>query len=195
MWEEIIKDLAQWREERHLSTESQAQGLFGNVLEECAELIRAKNVGDVEGMIDAICDVAVFTINAQDLIPSEMAATIKRRGEEAIKEYCQNNIFNSKEGMVRDEVVEFVYQVVFHIRVALTPDKPRYYNPFAEIMYYCYFTSFHLGYDFAKCMQETIKEISSRTGKWNSELGKFEKDTSDEAKARWYKADYSKCKF
>ena len=43
-------------------------------------------------------------------------------------------------------------------------------------------------------MLETIKEISSRTGYYDENIHKFVKDTSDEAKAKWYKADYEKCK-
>ena len=49
-----------------------------------------------------------------------------------------------------------------------------------------------LGYDPCICMMETIKEISSRTGAWDENIGKWVKDTSDEAKSKWYAADYSK---
>lgn len=51
-----------------------------------------------------------------------------------------------------------------------------------------------MGYNPYDCMDETIKEISSRTGKWNESKGKWIKDTSDEAKANWYKANYDRCK-
>ena len=51
-----------------------------------------------------------------------------------------------------------------------------------------------LGYDSYKCMLETIKEISSRTGHFDETIGKFVKDKSPEAQAKWYKADYSICK-
>ncbi len=51
-----------------------------------------------------------------------------------------------------------------------------------------------LGYDPRKVMDETLKEIESRTGAYNPEQDKWVKDTSNEAKAKWYKADYSKCK-
>ena len=50
------------------------------------------------------------------------------------------------------------------------------------------------GYDSYKCMLETIKEISSRTGHFDETIGKFVKDKSPEAQAKWYKADYDKCK-
>jgi hypothetical protein len=41
-------------------------------------------------------------------------------------------------------------------------------------------------------LEETLKEINSRKGAFNQEAGKWVKDTSDEAKKLWYKADYSK---
>ena len=62
------------------------------------------------------------------------------------------------------------------------------------IIYTCEYCIYGLNFDYFKCMQETIKEISSRTGKYDDEAKKWIKDTSDEAKAKWYKADYSKCK-
>ena len=48
------------------------------------------------------------------------------------------------------------------------------------------------GYYPEKVLWETYREINSRTGAIVD--GKFEKDTSDEAKARWHKADYTDCK-
>ena len=51
-----------------------------------------------------------------------------------------------------------------------------------------------LGYDPYQCMLETIKEISSRTGKYDETIGKWVKNKSPEAVAKWYKADYERCK-
>ena len=39
-------------------------------------------------------------------------------------------------------------------------------------------------------MDETIKEISSRTGVYDENAKKWVKDESDEAKAKWYQANY-----
>lgn len=49
-----------------------------------------------------------------------------------------------------------------------------------------------LGYDPTKALAEAAKEINSREGSMVD--GKFEKDLSDEAKAKWYKADFNTCK-
>ncbi|MDD7741729.1 MAG: hypothetical protein PUJ19_03130, partial [Campylobacteraceae bacterium] len=48
----------------------------------------------------------------------------------------------------------------------------------------------HYGYNFEIAMLETIKEISSRTGSYDENAKKWVKDSSDEARAKWYKADY-----
>ena len=51
-----------------------------------------------------------------------------------------------------------------------------------------------MDYDYFKCMNETLKEIESRKGAFNSESGKWEKFKDDESKKLWYKADYKSCK-
>ena len=50
------------------------------------------------------------------------------------------------------------------------------------------------GYSAEKCLEQTLLEISSRVGHFDETIGKFVKDKSPEAQAKWYKADYSKCK-
>lgn len=50
------------------------------------------------------------------------------------------------------------------------------------------------GYNPNIAMEETIKEISSRTGAFNPETGKWEKFKTEEAKALWYAANYDKAK-
>jgi len=49
-----------------------------------------------------------------------------------------------------------------------------------------------LGCEPRKAMEETLKEIESRSGSIGKD-GKWHKDKSKEAKTKWYKADYSKC--
>lgn len=63
-----------------------------------------------------------------------------------------------------------------------------------DIMVFCITEIPKLGIDPNISLKECLQEISSRRGAWNDELQKWKKDTSDEAKALWYKADYSKYK-
>ena len=52
-----------------------------------------------------------------------------------------------------------------------------------------------MGYDIKLTLNEVLLIIESRTGEWCYELGKFVKDKSPKAKARWYHANYVKnCK-
>ena len=50
------------------------------------------------------------------------------------------------------------------------------------------------GYDPNVSMDETLKEINSRTGAFNPDTGKWEKFKTEEAKALWYSADYEQAK-
>jgi hypothetical protein len=50
------------------------------------------------------------------------------------------------------------------------------------------------GYDPNISMDETLKEINSRTGSFNPDTGKWEKFKTPEAMALWYSADYNKAK-
>ena len=64
----------------------------------------------------------------------------------------------------------------------------------ADIIVFAYGEMAKYGYDGDKVMDEVIREISSRTGAYNPETKKWQKDTSTEAKAKWYKADFTNCK-
>ena len=50
------------------------------------------------------------------------------------------------------------------------------------------------GYDPNIAMEETLKEINSRTGAFNPETGKWEKFKTPEAMALWYAANYDNAK-
>ena len=65
---------------------------------------------------------------------------------------------------------------------------------FQQIYAGCSLTIYQLGFALDKVMLETVKEISSRTGAMDESTGKWTKFTTPEAKALWYKADYSTCK-
>jgi len=62
---------------------------------------------------------------------------------------------------------------------------------FTDIRVFSIGATMKLGYDPKCTLAEVAKEINSRTGKIVD--GKFIKDKSPEARAKWYKADFSKC--
>ena len=67
-------------------------------------------------------------------------------------------------------------------------------DAFCDMIVFCTNAIKLKGYDPNVAMEETLKEISSRTGSWNPESGKWEKFKTPEAMSKWYSANYSKAK-
>lgn len=169
---ELQELLKQWREERHLTVESQRDGLMGNLCEEMTEYYRATNNDE---KIDALCDMYVFCMNS-------MNTSIRDIPYDTFTElgfYRFSNVFECMPLLERTLKSSYGNGVDFVSReiLKLLDEEMRvlHYNPY-------------------KCMLETIQEISSRTGHYDENIHKFIKDKSDEAKAKWYKADYESCK-
>ena len=184
---EIYKGLAEWRAERGITAESQKAGYLVNVMEELGELATAlreyerfskpsypyqKNKKYAEhGIIDALCDISVFTINAGADIPCEN----KISG-------IENNIFQTYK----------TYETLLNACGGYSIGFNAY--AFNGVLRTCAVLCYKLGFNFQKAMDETIKEISSRTGAYDENAKKWVKDESDEARAKWHKADYEKAR-
>ena len=183
----IYAQLEAWRHERGITAESQKAGYLVNVMEELGELATAlreyerfskpsypypKNKKYAEhGIIDALCDIAVFTINAWADIPCEL-----KRTEIELKKSSLNADYILKQ-MV-EKCARFSY---FEWGEA---------SAFNIILINCAYLCEHYGFNFQIAMDETIKEISSRTGTYDENAKTWVKDESDEAKAKWYQANY-----
>lgn len=174
---EIQELLKQWREERHLTLEMQNAGLMGNLCEELSEYYRATNNDE---KIDALCDMYVFCMNSLDgdlnFIKDVLKTSVEYRFP--LLNYintCLELINSNKiDGNcpVEKELNKYLQVLMLNVEIEAT----------------------EMGYDFYKCMLETIKEISSRTGNYDKNIHKFVKDTTPEAVKNWHKADYSKCR-
>lgn len=169
---ELQNLLKQWREERHLSIESQRDGLIGNLCEEMAEYYRATNESE---KIDALCDIYVFCMNSIDAdfkyLKDVLETSVDYRFY--IVSYINNCLgLVNNNSPVEKELNKYLHVLMLNVEIEAT----------------------EMGYDFYKCMLETIKEISSRTGHYDENIHKFVKDTTPEAVKKWYKADYSKCR-
>lgn len=198
---EIYAQLKAWRNERGITAESQKAGYIVNVMEELGELATAlreyerfsktdlaynlpddlayydtaKKVAEHE-IIDAICDIAVFTINAgADVDCNEKL--------ESINTTTQTTRCNSSLGFLLSECGNFDYY-----------GKLSSYVCFNQILLSCASVCEQYGFNFEIAMLETIKEISSRTGSYDEVSKKWVKDESDEARAKWYQADYEKAR-
>lgn len=188
---EIYKGLKAWRHERGITAESQKEGYIVNVMEELGELATAlreyerfskpsypyqKNKKYAEhGIIDALCDISVFTINAAE---ADIPYSIKPFIIETKREFSVVDIFVAIADFIRAD----------------ENGSPFNYYDFALILKYCASVCEQYGFNFEIAMLETIKEISSRTGTYDENAKKWVKDESDEARAKWYQADYEKAR-
>ena len=189
---EIYKSLDEWRAERKITAESQRQGYLRNIMEELGEL--AAGLRDYASwskcdlrfcqihkemaerlIVDAICDIAVLTINAGAHIPCEL-----KRTEIEFKKSSFDADYILKQ-MVENCALFSYFDWV---------DVPS----FNIILINCAYLCEHYGFDFQKAMEETIKEISSRTGAYDQKAKKWVKDSSDEARKKWYSANYEKAR-
>ena len=189
---EIYKGLAEWRAERKITADSQKAGYLVNVMEELGELAQAlryydralvddcsycktiKQTAEHE-IIDALCDICVFTINAWADMPCEFKRTeIEWEKSSLNADYILKQMV---EKCARFSYFEWGEASAFNI-----------------ILINCAYLCEYYGYNFEIAMLETIKEISSRTGAYDNASKKWVKDTSNEAKAKWYKADYNKAR-
>ena len=185
---EIYAKLEAWRAERGITAESQRQGYLRNIMEELGELAVGlrdydswskcdlrfcqihKEMAERE-IVDALCDIAILTINAGVHIPYEL-----KRTEMEWKKSSLNADYILKqmvENCAEFSYFEWVEEKCFNIILANCAYLCEYY-----------------GFNFQIAMDETIKEISSRTGSYDENAKKWVKDESEEAKAKWYKADY-----
>ena len=183
---EIYAQLKAWRHERGITAESQKAGYIVNVMEEFGELATAlreyerfskpsypypKNKKYAEhGIIDALCDISVFTINAGVDIGEVKRTEIELKKSSLNADYILKQLV--------EKCAEFSYFEWV--------DAPS----FNIILINCAYLCEHYGFNFEIAMLETIKEISSRTGSYDENAKKWVKDESDEAKAKWYQANY-----
>ena len=158
---EIYKGLKAWRHERGITAESQKAGYLVNVMEELGELATAlreyerfskpsypyqKNKKYAEHeIIDALCDISVFTINAGADIPCEFKRT---------------EIEWKKSSLDADYILKQMIEKCAEFSHFEWVDIPSFNIILANCAYLCE----HYGFDFQIAMDETIKEISSGTG-------------------------------
>ncbi|EGD3527784.1 hypothetical protein H6Y32_001614 [Campylobacter coli] len=152
---EIKERLAKWREKRRLTYENQQTGFLGNVYEELSEYFRAKD--DLE-RVKALCDIAVFCFNVNDVKFSNYECYMKSdKVDFEIFDIASqiNSIAIYKANFEIDSV-----KVILDTLIALLHKKCE-----------------SLKFDFYKCMLQTIKDIESRCGYYNITLKKFVENT------------------
>lgn len=145
---DIESKLKAWRDERHLLQIKQGAGLKGNFFEEVAELYRAKT--NVE-RVDAFCDICVFVLNAHNVSSYINEIPLKHFTLTIFEEQKMN------------DTIEYMLLSFMN-------------NAFEKVIQLAFSCIYMLGFNPYLCMLETIKEISSRTGKYDESIDKFIKN-------------------
>lgn len=172
--EGIFTSLDVWREERGL--QHTVGNIAANIGEEIVEYLRAEND---EQRVDALCDMFVFSVNAINAMRKIEYASLEMNLSIQVPEICERSYFAE---IVQRFALIATYGYTLNVDALITIAICAK----AQVCQY--------GFDFLIAMDETIKEIHSRTGAWNDETQKWEKFKTPEAMELWYKADYSKAK-
>ena len=90
------------------------------------------------------------------------------------------------------ELATEITQAIIDIPDSNGDNSEKIVDALGDIIVYVTGAMLKLGYDPNKVMDEVLQEIESRRGEIID--GKFVKDKSPEAKAKWYKANFSKTK-
>ena len=182
---DILVGLKNWRKKRNMDNKEFVLDVeISNLLEECAEYLRADTNYD---RIDALCDISVFSINAisYDHIEGDNVLSNCRSIKDELSFKSEEDIY-------------FIISKISH----MCELKDDISHELREILLACVNSVNSLGYDYKKCMIETIKEISSReqdpkqVKEWKEKgiSGKWKKNKNQD-KSTLYKANYNSCNF
>lgn len=177
-------ELKIWREARDITIASQRPGLVGNLLEETTELARGKDMNDV---VDAMLDYFVYAANAiegidlnQDLLEKELEDVNSKKHKfrelepeafEVFKKYFVNQLIEGIKAagfltLPRTTESDSKHKEIIEVYT-------EYLNKLFRIIKS---TIIIAGYDFDLAVNECLKAIHSRKGKWDDTIKKFVKD-------------------
>lgn len=183
-FKDIQNALEIWKKERHLEDKGQLEGYAANMTEELSELLRALTSNDEHLIIDALCDMVVFSLNLNILDKAYLnLLDYNIRDEKLVVNYDEKyfKIVDSTTMLIR---------IAHRIKYNDMQCKDILIVHVSDLLDAIVKQIMSLGYCPYKVMEETIKEINDRTGHYDDNIKKFVKDKKD----TYYKADYSKCK-
>lgn len=218
---ELLEGLDAWRNERKITTKSQESGYARNLFEELGELAEAMKVlanwskMEIKTYADYVKYEKAFVDSNEPIHFSEVGKDVykkldrdllrKKYGEFGyIDALCDIFVFsgNLVESQRFNEHI-----VCFHSGI-LNMGSPE--ETLIEVLgsknskdISMWLTHLYLlledlaqikGFDFYLSMKETLKEINSRTGEWNNDMGKWVKYVTPEAKALWHESNFDNAK-
>ena len=167
--EQIFKELKTWRDESGITAESQKDGYIINVMEELGKLataVRKYNEFSKQGgaekqkaehdIINALCGISIFIVNTEFTINSE---------------FIHKSSFDTYEYEPSD--FDDLHILLYCISQYPIKWEYRYFNEILELI--AKILEVDYGFNFEIAMLETIKQISSNTGKEDKAKADYEK--------------------
>ena len=187
------EELTKWREERSITLDSQRPGLTSNLLEEVTELSRATELVDI---IDAMLDYNVFLANAIEgiVIDPILDPEILKEIEEKHKKL---SVMTQEDlALYKKSLISLLLEGIrASIAITMPNIKQEHIDSFTEylngIIINIKSSITLLNYDYAKCLEEVMKAIHTRKGRWDATICKFVKDKIQPDR---YEPDYTNCK-
>lgn len=168
--EQVLSGLARFR--AYTGTENHLGDFVTNALDEVIEVRKAYLSGDINHVVEEFTDICVYCFNA-----------IAQTGGK----YSKWDKFGATIPDSVDKVTCYVGQMICSIGIHNSYDR------LSEVINFIGAAIKQLGYDFEKCIMETVNKINSRKGAINEVTLKWEKDIN-QSKGELYKPNYEKCK-
>ena len=180
----LLNEIKAWSDERLITQNTpDRNGFNAMITEELGEFLLGAINQDIYEAIDAVSDITVFCIG--EIYKYNMPAE-EWLGKGHIDEWLGQSVYEAKFSYIE----EVTYLLYTFLEADNTEEKVQ---AITNIVIVSYRELVNMGFDPDKCMNETLKEISSRIGSYSDKSKKWEKSKTPEAKALWYTADFSDC--
>lgn len=205
----IIKRLEKDRERKGITPEMQRPNIFSNIREEQHE-IQVKGLGqqNLYEVIDGFMDIVVYLINASgyqdykkyydepDSIDNktmdELVSRMNNMGGFTINNLDEDNLGSIRHVSTHEMIVNLI-DVILHERVFMTQWKSNsLWYIFDErrkdtLIFSILFLLYNIyGVNPLDWLDETVREVESRTGTWDEKKGKFVKELGAYSKEEAY---------
>lgn len=179
-----LVEVKDWSDERLITQNTpDRNGFNAMITEELGEALEATMNSDEYGFVDAICDITVFGIGE-----------IYKYGKNAAELIGQGDIKDWIGKYTNTLDLEYIEAITYlQYKFLDTDDVDERVSWISEMIVISYDELIARGFDPDMCMDEVMKEINSRTGAYSEKTKKWQKDKSEAAQEKWYKADFTTC--
>lgn len=191
----LLERAEDWSMSRGITQQApEHEGFLANITMELGEFLDVPKYKDEFDAIDAVADIVVFSITELFKIgvffPPNIVNILKGGhtfmswyGDIKMTEDSTNNGFNRS-----------IFRCLAIYENTHTPANEEAIGAISTITTLCLNKMVTMGYNPLVVMDEVLKVVESRVGKWDSVSNKFQKDMSESAKSKWYKPKYMRAR-